>query len=115
VDGPIVSDGTRYGSQEWYDARWNDVPAETKEKLIRHLREQLPPSMLEEVRTLHAKDGDAWVAPFHFHVGMAVRNMLREVMLDDELPAAPYPDGANRNWDDYYVQVLEAAAGVRTD
>jgi hypothetical protein len=45
--------------------------------------------------------------------GMAIRNLLREAVKDDELPPAPYPGGVSySNWDDYYVQAVKAAAAA---
>jgi hypothetical protein len=42
---------------------------------------------------------------------MGIRNLLRDVIKDDELPPVSYGDDQMRNWDDYYVEVLEEAAG----
>jgi hypothetical protein len=48
------------------------------------------------------------IATFHLSGGMVTRNILREVILDEELPAVIYPDGsASRNWDDFYTGALE--------
>lgn len=44
--------------------------------------------------------------PFHFRQGMAARNALREAgLLDAQLPSG--------NWDDYYIPLLEVAAGCQ--
>lgn len=55
---------------------------------------------------------------FHFTAGMGVRNALRSSGLRDKLlPAfdAYYGAGTNvRNWDDYYVQAIEATCGLRS-
>lgn len=103
----------------WYDARWEAIPAEQRERIVAFLRERLSEKDLARIREMHAEDPEDWAtkAPAFFHMwggGMAIRNLLRELMLDDELPPAPYPNGETySNWDDYYVQALEAAAGVR--
>jgi len=48
---------------------------------------------------------------FHFGVGMEVRNTLRKVLADKELPPVAYPEGgAHSNWDDYYYGALDALA-----
>lgn len=55
----------------------------------------------------------------HHFFGMHFRNHLRDPergagILDDDLPEAPYENGqTHKNWDDYYVAVIEAAAGLR--
>jgi hypothetical protein len=64
------------------------------------------PELLEETRKLYKEDPVHWISPYHFTTGMAIRNLLREkVCRDDQLPSG--------NFDDYYVQLLEIAAGVR--
>lgn len=62
-----------------------------------------------------------WPATWSAHhgFGTGIRNLLRNEeygagIKDDELPAAPYEDGeTHKNWDDYYVAAIEAAAGLR--
>lgn len=54
----------------------------------------------------------------HMWWGMSVRNFLRSVeganIKDEDLPPAPYESGdTHQNWDDYYVQAIEAAVGLR--
>jgi len=48
-----------------------------------------------------------WFIGCHNYEGMYIRNFLREKgLLDNQLPSG--------NWDDYYVQCLECAIGVRS-
>lgn len=47
-----------------------------------------------------------WFIPYHSYEGMVIRNKFRRSGLLDEM----LPSG---NWDDYYVQVMECAIGVR--
>jgi len=97
----ITSDGTLWGSDEWYKARWASVPDEMKEKIIARLKEL---TNLNEVKDMM---DDPW---FHHSGGMMIRNWLRRVVKDNELPFAPYPGGSQfQNWDDFYVQAIEAA------
>lgn len=56
----------------------------------------------------------------HHIFGTSIRNLLRNGnfgyrgIRDEELPPAPYEDGSlQRNWDDFYVQAIEAAVGLR--
>jgi hypothetical protein len=111
---------------EWYDARWAAVPEELKEKIVAHLREKLDAGTFDFIReSITAYGRHEWIHKagdrfsLHFGWGMAIRNLLREVVKDSELPEAPYDwlviEGsdvppATKNWDDYYVQALEAAA-----
>jgi hypothetical protein len=62
--------------------------------------------LMEETREMHKQDPVHWMSPYHFSAGMAIRNLLRDkVCQDDQLPSG--------NWDDYYVQLIEIAAGCR--
>ncbi len=59
----------------------------------------------------------------HHGFGMQIRNLLRDDefgagIADDDLPEAPYENWTHegvgpRNWDDYYIQAIEAAVGLR--
>lgn len=103
----------------------NVLPSELQQKALAHLREKLHPEIIEYLRELHARDpewGDELTdeehkeyerkfgftipCPFHFGTGMAIRNVLREVIKDEELPVVYYGAHEARNWDDYYHGVL---------
>jgi hypothetical protein len=112
----VVADGTVWGSPEWYDNRWNALTPQERERIAAYLRTELPPAALDQFRTAKGIgiDRKQWIATNHFFGGMHIRNVLRAVMLDSELPPAPYPGGKTYcNWDDYYLQALEAAAYTR--
>lgn len=72
----------------------------------------LPESQTEEY---------SWPATMSAHhgFGTSIRNLLRDEELgagikDDDLPKAPYENGESyQNWDDVYVQAIEAAVGLR--
>lgn len=51
---------------------------------------------------------EKWFVGQHFGYGMYIRNQLRSAGITDDL----LPD---RNWDDYYIQILEIAIGIRTN
>lgn len=110
------------------------LPADLQAKAVAHLRSKIGPEVLVWLRDFHARCPD-WTGdetppeereeikakyggmyiptPFHFSTGMAVRNVLREVIKDDELPPVTYdhydPPVQAQNWDDYYVGVLNEA------
>jgi hypothetical protein len=115
ADGEVVADGTVWGSAEWYDARWRSVPAEVRQAMVAHLRANIGARGMEQIREAAAADPHRWIHTVGHHgTGTSVRNLLRRAFPDDVLPYAPYPEGKNyKNWDDYYVQALEAAAGAR--
>jgi hypothetical protein len=106
------------------------LPAELQAKAVAHLRSVLTPEALAYLRAFHARcpgwtgdetspeererireryDGFYVPTPFHFSTGMAIRNVLREVIKDDELPPVEYAECFHNNWDDYYVAVLDEA------
>jgi len=82
---------------------WNKIPKEKRDLCLNHLRTTIPETTMAELK----KYWDA--AGFHFAGGMWIRNKLREVMADDELPGIFYKDaGAEmHNWDDFYMGALE--------
>lgn len=59
----------------------------------------------------HIKENPVfWVAPYHHGWGTAIRNLLRDkVCTDDKLPGSP----EDKNWDNYYVYLVEVAIGLR--
>lgn len=88
--------------REFEEQNWARVPEADRQRCVEHLR-------------LWLKDPEEWRAGldspgFHFFAGMSVRNALRDVLTDDELPEVTYPDGhAYRNWDDFYMAALREA------
>lgn len=94
-----------YGTHEWLH-HLIDVDQEDRDKMNALLPEGAD---LEEY---------GWPATWsgHHGLGTAVRNLLRNTagIKDDDLPLAPYEGGASyQNWDDFYVQAIEAAVGLR--
>jgi hypothetical protein len=43
-----------------------------------------------------------------FGGGMQIRNRLRDVLTDDQLPPVDYPEGPMQNWDDFYTGAIDA-------
>lgn len=97
---------------QYHKERWAELSPELQRKAVAYLSDKLPPNFLTEVAAAHREYGPEWVNqigkkddPFYvFHMmdGMGVRNLLRDVILDKELPTG--------NWDDFYTQALEEAA-----
>lgn len=88
------------------------LPEPLRTRAVEYLRAQLDDEVLAQIRKLHSEDPDDWAIPFHFGSGMGIRNLLRDVIKDDELPPVMYGDLPAQNWDDYYVEVMEEAASV---
>lgn len=111
--------------QEWSIANWGRVPEADRKRCLDHLRATLEGTLsgvgclgrwrAQAGSTLNGKpvaigSDDRW---FHFGAGMAIRNILRQVMTDDHLPPIDYGLSSlqlPRNWDDYYIGVLHALA-----
>ncbi len=129
--------------QDFQENCWNAMPLDLKQRAVDHIKANLTEDQLRQIREWHEEFGSEWATadltppdkkkeqedaagfslPFVFHMGagMGIRNLLREVIKDEELPDArglgwpDYDDSPEpvRNWDDFYTQVLEAAAGIR--
>jgi hypothetical protein len=95
--------GPREGEslREYEHRVWAELDEGIKQRAVEHLRGAMSDSLKAQTRELMAKAPEGWIVPYHFNTGMAIRNMLREVIKDDELPSG--------NWDDYYVRAVEEA------
>lgn len=90
-------------------------------KAVEYLKAKLAPETKATVRGLVIEHGTHWIhkIPFgHFAFGMQIRNALRDVVKDAELPAPVFPEDTDfgphgqptsGNWDDYYISVIEDA------
>lgn len=88
---------------------WDEIPAETRRKLIEHLHRAVPKTIQQKWRDQHNKGHRIGSDTPFFHMfdgGMAIRNLLREVLPDDQLPLAKQRS-VDRNWDDFYTGALE--------
>lgn len=95
---------------------WDELDTALRYRVVAYLREVLPRPLLEEVRVKRIRYGNEWMEhmfedqwkdnlipyTFHYGAGMFIRNLLRNVVLDKELPSG--------NWDDFYVAALLSAA-----
>lgn len=96
--------------QKMSEENWARVDPEKRKLCVEHLRKVIPKSeQVELALAFRSDDFDGW---FHFSGGMAVRNTLRDVMKDDELPGVKYSGGGDyeyQNWDDFYMAALRQA------
>jgi hypothetical protein len=91
---------------------WAQVPELIRKDVEQHVVANLPAELVAKLRDLHARRIPIESDPafFHFGGGMAVRNLCRERLSDDEL-AACGPFGGDR--DNCYIGVLAAIAAMR--
>lgn len=90
----------------FHEMQIRELPQWILNKGVLVLRDTLTLNSAMYIREAHKEDPKTWWAESHFYWGMTIRNLLREkVCLDDELPS--------KNWDDYYVALIEIAVGVR--
>ena len=94
-------------TKKYFDEKFDEIPTEIKEDAIEYLKKRLSVEDVESLRALRSESGESsWSSAFHFGWGMGIRNELRNnVCSDDKLP--------DKNWDDYYVQLIDVVIGVR--
>lgn len=85
---------------------FSSLPNDIKNKAIDFLRKELLEEEIIDIRKAIKEKPNDWWALSHFSWGMSIRNKLRQnVALDDKLPT--------KNWDDYYVQLVEEAVKLK--
>jgi hypothetical protein len=103
-----------YDPDLFYIKHWAQVPEPIRKSVEQHVAAHLPADILAKLRDLHAGGIPVKSDPafFHFGGGMAVRNLCRERLSDDELAACCLFG----DWDRCYIGVLAgiAATPVRT-
>lgn len=91
--------------RQWCRDNWNQVHEIVRKDCVDHLDGWITKETILEWKAT-GYDGPG----FHFWGGgMQIRNRLREVLLDEELPGVEYegcPD-LMKNWDDYYTGALD--------
>lgn len=86
---------------------WCCLPLAIREKCAEHLRSKVPEAIIAKWKSQSDRGMEIGSDDIRFHlgVGMNVRNALREVCRDSQLPAG------QQNWDDFYLGALEALTG----
>lgn len=91
---------------------WLRIPELVRQDCLRLLREVVPADVMGEMHE-HIRRFGHFENMDHFGFGMWVRNHLRGVITDGELPGVKYDNGNEyRNWDDFYVGALYDLAGA---
>lgn len=100
---------------EWCRNNWNALPEDVRKRCVDHLATFILTGVNRDANLeylMSYRDN----ASFHlFGGGMMVRNCLRQVLPDTQLPAVhvdhegkPYAvDATSGNWDDYYTGAID--------
>jgi hypothetical protein len=127
---------------QWHDKQWKNLDPAVRQEAAIVLR-KLPEwqTVADFVRSEYETHGDGWIHAKHGHFGwgMAIRNYLRTgqiiewkstsyyvgqpppraedhvVTFDSGYPGIKDDRLPTGNWDDYYTQALEFAAGIRAE
>jgi len=94
----------------------DDIKADLTRVIQEHPNDWYAQDMtpLAERKRIKAEYGFYIPDVFHFNLGMGIRNYLRDVVRDDELPFVEYEGGHSyQNWDDFYTAAIEDA--LKTD
>lgn len=95
---------------EWCLENFRKLTFRQRESCFQVLKVNTPGDMLAKWRDQYSRGMriGSHDLGFHFGVGMQVRNKLRAVVRDEDLPPIQYPDGQlYRNWDDFYMGALQ--------
>jgi hypothetical protein len=96
-----------------HDKWFATLPDDMLEKCATRVRRVVSKKTKEAIKKDFEKYGPYWwciKTSQHFRWGMWIRNRLRMVVTDDKLPNK---HSGQRNWDNYYIQVVEYALGLR--
>lgn len=84
----------------------SECPSWVIERGINAIRKALGPDDIYLIKQDYENDPETWWTTHHHGWGTGIRNYLRKhVCLDNVLPTG--------NWDDYYIQIIELALGLR--
>ncbi len=116
----VLVDGQRYVPkkekelEDWSKANWAKIPEDKRLACLGVLQGFLPVEYIAELEQRVALGlAIMTISPrFHFGEGMQIRNMLRSVLPDEQLPPVKQEHLASapeaRNWDDFYIGALHA-------
>lgn len=93
---------------KWSLENWKKVPQKDRDACIRLIHSYVDDDVLSVWKEQYKLGLDIGGDYFHFGGGMALRNLLRGVIKDDELPGVFYEqyNDTMYNWDDYYMGAL---------
>jgi hypothetical protein len=96
-------------------AMWNTLPDELRKLALDHLRATIIPRHMAALNKWRKQvDNNIAIGSddvrFHFGAGMAVRNVLRQVVPDHKLPLIVENGMRDGNWDDFYYGAIHELA-----
>lgn len=86
------------------EIHWAAVDAERRKACIDLLKSRVPAAVLADWKATYDRGNiiGSNILTFHNTIGMHIRNTLREVIKDSDLPGF----ASGYHWDDYYVGAL---------
>lgn len=101
--------------KKWCRANWDKIDEARRQLCINHLKATIPAEVIKSWKE------NGFAPGFHMSGGMAVRNVLRDIILDKDLPPVRQasaqlgdPPTHAQNWDDYYTGALDQLLGETT-
>ena len=90
--------------KKWCRENWDQVHPLVRKDCVDHIDGWIQKDVILKWKAEGYDHGG-----FHFWGGgMQIRNRLREMLTDEELPPVKYEDGNEyRNWDDYYTGAID--------
>lgn len=92
--------------EEFLDAEIEKLDRQIAETAVFYIKKNLLSETECQIQEEFERHGVVWFTRHHYGFGMKVRNMLRDLVCDDE----DLPTG---NWEDYYSALVEVAIGLR--
>jgi len=94
---------------EYHTKKLGEIPKDFLKESVEYLRDIfIKENATQSILDAYNQDNETWWVESHHFWGMGIRNLLRDGgFLDDQLP--------DKNWDDYYIPVVELAVGIRED
>jgi hypothetical protein len=89
----FITDTSEEALDRLSDRNWKSIVPSVRALCKEHLKREIPQAAWQRWKT------EGFDPMFHMYHGMAVRNLLRDVLLDKDLPG-------DKNWDDYYMGCL---------
>jgi len=94
-------------AHRYYNQKFNEIPVELFPKIKDVFDKNLNEDFVTYAKKMIKEKGlNSWFVDQHFFTGMAIRNLLRDSKVMDNL----FPD---QNLDDYYVPMIEWWLGYR--
>jgi len=95
---------------DYLNERAKELPEDVVAPSIMLIRQNIDEeTRCEVVENFEKYGGVWWTRPdFHYHFGVKVRNMLRDLVCNDDVLQT-------KNWDDYWQIVVEIALGLRNE